>query len=99
MAVTVAVLVTPWVGVVGDVGVVGVVGVLGVVGVPVAVAVLLGRLLIALETVLLHPATRHPATRMTAIRQSPFVERHMSVLPVSVTASRRVNQTLRHMIR
>jgi hypothetical protein len=85
VAVTVAVLVTA--GVV--VSVASGVAVLVRVGPPVAVALRLGRLLIALEIVLPQPAVRHPATRMTAIRQSPFVERHMSVLPVPVMVSRR----------
>ena len=88
MLVTVAVAVLVKVGV----GVLGAVGVVVTLGIPVAVAVLLFRLLIALEAVLPHPAARHPATRMTAIRQSPFVERHMSVLPASVTVSRRVTR-------
>ena len=90
--VAVAVAVTVAVAVLGPVGVLGVVGVLGAVGIPVAVAVLVFRLSIALETVLPQPAVRHPATRMTAIRQSPLVERHMSVLPVPVMVSRRGHQ-------
>jgi hypothetical protein len=105
VAVTVAVLVTVGVGVgvlvtvavavLVKVGVLGAVEVVVASGTPVAVAVLLFTLLITLEAVLPHPAARHPVSRMTAIRHSPFVERHMSVLPASVTVSRRSHQTLR----
>jgi len=51
------------------------------VGVTAAVAVRLGRLLIALCTELLHPAARHPATRMATGRERAFAEHRMSILP------------------
>jgi hypothetical protein len=83
VAVTVAVAVDVAVSVAVDVAVAVavVVAVLVTPGVALVVAVLLGRLLIALWAVLPHPAARHPATSTTTGRQNPFVEHRMSVLP------------------
>src|SRR5207244_5852372 len=81
VTVDVMVVVGVTVGVTVGVGVGVAVGVTVDVGVTGAVALRLGRLLIALCTELLHPAARHPATRMATGRERAFAEHRMSILP------------------